>query len=131
MKKTNEIFADHMNEVIYVTADFMKKAGIWGTDEYDCFRAMKNENPEYKIVRRSVSGNKKVYKGLTIDRMRNFIELKEGVDSNAMNTFERVYAEAQVRGNAYPRVKSWFIHTYKDYADSPIWEAEENEQNVA
>ena len=119
MRKNQEIFVDHMNDTIYVSADFIKKAGIPGTYEYETFKIMKNDNPAYKIERKTVSSSKKVYKGLTIDRMRDYIALK---DKAAMEDFNHVCAEARVRGHAYPRVKSWFVHKYKDYANDPIWE---------
>ena len=129
MRKNQEIFVDHMHDTIYVTADFIKKAGIPGTCEYETFKAMKNDNSDYKIVRRSVSSNKKVYKGLSIDRMKAYIEYKESEGSEMLKAFDRVCEEAKIRGHAYPRVKSWFIHMYKDYASDPSWNAVEyNEQ---
>lgn len=123
--KKNEVFVDHMNKAIFVTADFIKKAGVWGTEEYHCFKAMRNENPEYTIERRSVSGSKKVYKGLSITRMREYIAFKEGAESETMETFKYVCAEAKVRGHAYPRVKSWFVAKYPNYASDPDWSSNE------
>ena len=48
-------------------------------------------------------------------------DVRDGAESETMKTFETVYTEAKVRGNAYPRVKSWFLSNYKDYADDPNW----------
>ena len=128
--KKNDIFVNHMSNTIYVTASFIKKAGIPGTAEYELFKTMKNENPAYKIERRTVSSSKKVYKGLSIERMRAYIEYKEGNGSEMLVTFNRVCEEAKIRGHAYPRAKSWFIHMYKDYASDPNWNvAEDNEQD--
>lgn len=130
MKKNQEIFVDHMNDTIYVTANFIKKAGIPGTEEYTVFKTMKNENRGYKIVRRTVSSSKKVYKGLSIERMRAYIEYKEGDGSDILKAFDRVCEEGKIRGHAYPRAKSWFLNMYKDYAADPNWDtAEDNAQS--
>ena len=120
-----------MSETIFVTADFIKKAGIWGTDEYHCFKAMRSENPAYTVKRRSVSSSKKVYKGLSIERMREYISFKEGTESEAMASFEYVCTEAKVRGHAYPRVKSWFVAKYPNYASDPVWSSDEETNAVA
>ena len=118
----NSYFIDHINKEIKVTNNFMKKAGVLNTEEYRIFKLLREDNPGYEIKLMTVASNKKAYKTLTIDKMHEFITLKDGAESETMKTFETVYTEAKVRGNAYPRVKSWFLSKYKDYADAPNWD---------
>ena len=124
--KRNSCFIDHAEQTIYCTSEFMKRAGIWGTEEYNHLLMMKKDLPEYELVRKNVSESKKVYKKLTIERMRSYVEFKDGADSDAMKAFDEVCTEAKIRGHAYPRVKSWFIHKYKDYASDPTWNTPES-----
>ena len=121
--KRNSCFIDHAQQTIFCTAEFMKRAGIWGTEEYNHLLLMKKDLPGYKLERKNVSESKKVYKKLTIERMRSYVEFKEGVDSDALKRFDKVCKEAKIRGHAYPRVKSWFINQYKDYANDPTWDS--------
>jgi len=114
-------FVDHINKEIKVTNNFMKKAGVLNTEEYKVFKLLREDNPGYEIKLMAAVSNKKAYKTLTIEKMRAFITFKDGAESETMKTFETVYTEAKVRGNAYPRVKSWFLSNYKDYADDPNW----------
>lgn len=127
----NSYFIDHINKEIKVTNNFMKKAGVLNTEEYKVFKLLREDNPSYEIKLKEETSNKKAYKTLTIDKMRAFITLKDGAESETMKTFETVYTEAKVRGNAYPRVKSWFLSKYKDYADAPNWDDINKEKSAA
>jgi len=127
----NSYFIDHINKEIKVTNNFMKKAGVLNTEEYRIFKLLREDNPGYEIKLMAVASNKKAYKTLTLDKMREFITLKDGAESETMKTFETVYIEAKVRGNAYPRVKSWFLSKYKDYAADPNWDGINTENSAA
>ena len=58
-----------------VTRAFMKKAVIFGTDEYKLWREYKKDFPEAQMVTKTIKKNpsKKTYKNHTYENMRLFI----------------------------------------------------------
>ena len=63
------IRVDFISNSIIVTQAFLDAAAVVGTEEYNELRDVRKENPNMKIVRRSVRGNKESHKskGLTFD----------------------------------------------------------------
>ncbi|MCI8956132.1 MAG: hypothetical protein HFG29_03960 [Eubacterium sp.] len=115
------IRVDFISNSIIVTQAFLDAAAVVGTEEYNELRDVRKENPNMKIVRRSVRVNKENHKskGLTYAYMRNFIKV---MDSDNRVTFEDTvdYFQDMYNGNSaktYVAVRDWFLENYPRHAE--------------
>ena len=115
------IRVDFISNSIIVTQAFLDAAAVVGTEEYNELRDVRKENPNMKIVRRSVRSNKENHKskGLTYAYMRNFIKV---MDSDNRVTFEDTvdYFQDMYNGNSaktYVAVRDWFLENYPRHAE--------------
>lgn len=115
------IRVDFISNSIIVTQAFLDAAAVVGTEEYNELRDVRKENPNMKIVRRSIRGNKENHKskGLTYAYMRNFIKV---MDSDNRVTFEDTidYFQDMYNGNnakTYVAVRDWFLENYPRHAE--------------
>lgn len=115
------IRVDFISNSIIVTQAFLDAAAVVGTEEYNELRDVRKENPNMKIVRRSIRGSKKSHKSkdLTYAYMRNFIKV---MDSDNRVTFEDTvdYFQDMYSGNSaktYVAVRDWFLENYPRHAE--------------
>ncbi len=109
------------DNIIEIGKQFDKKASVFGTEEYMALEQVRVAYPTFKIVVKKSSNNKSAIKGLTFDRMRQFIELKG--DEEGMAQFEELIGkgslESQYKGSApYGTVKQWFVTRYPMFANT-------------
>ena len=102
------------NNIIEIGKQFEKKASIFGTTEYEALEQVRTSYPSFKIVVKK-GNSKNTVKGLTFNRMRQYIELKNDIEG--LIEFEELIgkgsAEAQIRGCVpYGKVKKWFLNRY-------------------
>lgn len=118
---------DHEDKTITLTKDFAKKSSNPMTREFEELARLHKAYPDYEITLRTahVSKSKDTGKGLTIEQMKKYLELRP--DSvEALEEFERVQAyygrEVEDKENPgkkivkapYGKMKSWFLKKYKD-----------------
>ncbi len=115
------IRVDFISNSIIVTQAFLDAAAVVGTEEYNELRDVRKENPNMKIVRRSIRANRENHKskGLTYAYMRNFIKV---MDSDNRVTFEDTvdYFQDMYNGNSaktYVAVRDWFLENYPRHAE--------------
>lgn len=88
---------------------FLKKAMVFGTDEYYTLKGFKSENPTVKVTAREIkkNPNKESYKNLTYDNMVAYIgELAN--KNELLAEFERQKRMASIAKNKYRYVLNWF-----------------------
>ena len=88
---------------------FLKKAMIFGTDEYYVLKQFKTENPKVEVKAREIkkNPNKDSYKNLTYSNMVAYInELDNRVELLA--EFERQKRMSVIAKNKYRYILNWF-----------------------
>ena len=97
------------DETAMVTQAFAKKANIFGTPEFDLWRAYKKEFPKAKMVTKKIkkNPNKKNTK-ISYARMRAFIKLVGTKDD--MAALEKQIKLSKVNPNPYQTVLNWFMN---------------------
>lgn len=97
------------NNEAQVTKDFQKKAMIFGTDEYKLWKAFIAENPNCKMVTKSIrkKDGKKTNRNKTYANMEKFIREQKNAEV-LLREFESVRNKAQVMPSPYHHVVAWF-----------------------
>ena len=108
---------DHINNKIFVSKAFYRKASNYGTNEYRELHTAMNENPAYGIEFKVIE--KKTYSDLTFERMEAFIKTKKDYEQRIIE-FEAVKVVAEAKGAKYPLTKKWFLKTYPEYRENEI-----------
>ena len=127
MKKTH-IKVDFENETLNMTKSFYNKARRIGSPEYKELREAMKENDGYSIEILS-NENKKTYRSLTFDRMRDYIKTQPNSAEN-LATLDRVIAVAEAKGAKYPATKKWFLETFPEYKESEVMAKELNSDDA-
>ena len=106
--KNNQIVLTSENTAV-ASKSFLKKAMVFGTEEYYYLKGFKSENPTVKVTAREIkkNPNKVSYKNLTYNNMVAYIEtLKNSAELIA--EFELQKRKAVIAKNPYRSVVNWF-----------------------
>ena len=98
-----------------VTKMFMKKAMIFGTDEYRLLKEFKKENPNVEVTTKNIkkNPNKQSYKNLTYTNMRKYISTLENSEVE-LSAFETQIKRSSICKSPYKTVMNWFINRYRN-----------------
>ena len=104
---------------IEVTAAYLKKASVFGTEEFKELKQVRECEPEFKVVAKQAKKNSKknTYSNLTFEAMEAHIksfETDEAVRAARLNEFAQVRKYAVTRKAEYPLTKKWFLSNYKE-----------------
>lgn len=111
----NKIIWINDNEA-QVTKAFEKKARVFGTEEYELWKAYRADFPAAKMVTKDIrkNPNKRTYKNLTYKNMETFIMLQED-RVTLLADFNRQKELARIQENPYRAVLAWFLEKFNDY----------------
>ena len=112
-----QYFVNLIDGVVYVDPMFVKKAGQFGTPEFDKFMDLKRTLPDFTFEVKNLNETKKnTYNDLTYEVMEAFINFHEGEEGRAavIAEYRAVRAAAVFKKAPYSYVKSWFLKKYKD-----------------
>ena len=116
MKKMNVNYA---TETIELSETFAKKAGTFGTTQYNELKAVKDTHPTYKVKVLKANHTKKfTAKGITIDVMRKYV-VKHNSD-NFLEEFDSLVEEK----TSYFEIKAKVLNHYpqcKNYKTKADW----------
>ena len=115
------ITANLIDNTLTVSKSFYKKASVCGSPEYYELRKAMVENPECKIVFKTIE--KKTYNGLTFAVMKAYIESQANSEKQ-LKVFEAVKRIAEMKGSKYPLTKKWFLSAYPDFKENAVKENE-------
>lgn len=112
--KVNFVYeADHIDRVLYVDVDSMKRAGQITNPEFQKLTEVMNALPGYKLETKEFPRKKKrTYDGLTIKVMQAFIIQYESTPekmTECLKELNKKKAEGLLKGATYGVVKSWFL----------------------
>ena len=102
-----------------VTKTFEKKASIFGTDEFQEWRAYKAMFPEARMITKSIkkSENQKKRRNRTYANMEDFIDtlVDEAVRKAVKDEFETVKKRSKIQTSPYQYVLDWFEEKFNGY----------------
>jgi len=115
---TNYLRLDDNKKLLIMDRAFDKNRRIVGSKEYDLLQRAMADYPLYTVVLRHIkkNPNKKVYKRLTYDYMREYISRHPHSQARLIE-FDEMILRAQCHANGYPKVKEWFLKAYSEIDD--------------
>ena len=120
----NDLRIDFTKNEIIMSRSFEKCASIAGSEEYRRLQLVRQDYPNFSVVRRSIkkAPTKETYAGLTYAYMEAYIA---GHDQDG--TIKKVYDELRLIGAchkvSYPTIKKWFLETYPEIVEFGIDDA--------
>ena len=120
----NDLRIDFTKNEIIMSRQFEKCASIAGSEEYRRLQLVRQDYPNFSVVRRSIkkAPTKVTYAGLTYAYMEAYIA---GHDQDG--TIKKVYDELRLIGAchkvSYPTIKKWFLETYPEIVEFGIDDA--------
>lgn len=119
MKRMNEYKVDVVAGTITLTKKFAKAAGVLGTREFNTFKQLRADYPDYAVQVREIAKkeNKTSYANLTYAFMKNFISTVEGEASENIGNLAKVIELSKGQSGHYAYVKTWFLGRYPKYQD--------------
>ncbi len=99
-----------------VSKAFAKRAVIYQTEEYKLWRAFLQENPNAKMVTKTIRKNskKRTYRNLTYVNMGRYIKANA---PQLLEDFEKEKDSAAAQENPYRAVLAWFLEKFPHYDD--------------
>ena len=120
----NDLRIDFTKNEIIMSRSFEKCASIAGSEEYRRLQLVRQDYPNFSVVRRSIkkAPSKVTYAGLTYSYMEAYIA---GHDQDGI--IKKVYDELRLIGAchkvSYPTIKKWFLETYPEIVEFGIDDA--------
>lgn len=116
--KNNGYRIDYTENTIVVTKNFLKRAGVIGSEEYTELVKVRKDFPDFEIVQREINKKegKKTYGKLSYKVMEEFIKSTEEKDevTSVLSEFRRVQQLSKVKSGPYAYVKTWFLKRYEN-----------------
>jgi len=102
---------DAMENTLYVSNAFRKKASQYGTIEYNTLRNLRNENPGIRVeeMQKVEKGN-----GLNYSKMEKVISMCRDKEAR-FAVYETIKEYSQIQRNPYQFVKKWFEDNYANW----------------
>lgn len=122
---------------IVMTKLFAKKCADTRSEEYAHLQSVRKDYPTFVVVTREIkkNPNKRVYKGLTYEYMRDYILLHTSPENETMvlAEFEELLliSRCQQQSRRYPAIKKWFLEKYPEIENfgKDVTERPENEHH--
>ena len=111
MKKNDIITID--NTTAQVTKAFYKQARIFGTPEYETWKAYRQDFPNATMETKSIkkNPNKKSYKHLTYANIERYLKVQPN-SAELLKEFEMKRATTRIEKNPYHEVLKWFLEKF-------------------
>ena len=131
--KMNEYRINHENSTISCGKTFMKKAGVYGSAEYNVLVGLKQDFPDYRIITvvPARAEERMSMRGLTCEFMEHHIARLYGEDSVAYKTFREQLAYSEAYKNPYMYMRKWFVENYPDWDGKEARRQEKRVQKAA
>ncbi len=111
---------------IVMTSLFAKKCSDTRSEEYAHLQSVRRDYPNFVVITRQIKKNpeKKVYKGLTYEYMRDYIILHTDPadpeeEAKAVAEFDEMLliSKCQQQSLRYPTIKKWFLAKYPEISE--------------
>ena len=122
----NAIFTyNFVNKTIVGTKSAINRANKGMSPEYDMLCKMLADHPDFTVAEKLIKHkeDKKKYKGLTLRRMKEYIETQSNSKERLIE-FAAIQKVAAAKGVKYPLTKKWFLATFPEFKENEVSEAE-------
>ena len=122
----NAIFTyNFVNKTIIGTKSAINRANKGLKPEYDTLCEMLAEHPDFTVVEKQINhkADKKKYNGLTLPRMKEYIETQPNSKERLIE-FAAIQKVAATKGAKYPLTKKWFLATFPEFKENNVSKAE-------
>ena len=133
---TSAIRLNHLTKEILISKSFAKAAMNPTSTEYKDLAEVMANHPDYEVAQRVIKQNahKEKYKGLTYERMRDYIILHSTPEEEAAAVAEFdemiLISKCHAQAYRYPTIKKWFLNKYPEISKFGTIEAEYEDQLV-
>lgn len=120
MNPKSKLWVIPEESLILMNSTFAKLAKNTFSAEYAHLQKVKQQNPDYNLSVRQIKRkpNKNTYKGLTYDRMREYIILttEDERRTELLAKLDRLLliSRCQAQAIRYPTIKNWFLAQFPD-----------------
>lgn len=122
----NAIFTyNFVNKTIVGTKSAINRANMGKNPEYTTLCEMLAAHPDFTVAEKQIKRNpdKKKYNGLTLPRMKEYIETQSKSEER-LREFAAIQKVAAAKGAKYPLTKKWFLATFPEFKENNVSEAE-------
>lgn len=122
----NAIFTyNFVNKTIVGTKSAINRANKGMKPEYDTLCEMLAEHPDFTVAEKQINhkADKKKYNGLTLPRMKEYIETQPNSKERLIE-FAAIQKVAATKGAKYPLTKKWFLATFPEFKENNVSKAE-------
>lgn len=122
----NAIFTyNFVNKTIVGTKSAINRANKGMKPEYDTLCKMLAAHPDFTVVEKQIDHktDKKKYNGLTLPRMKEYIETQPNSKERLIE-FAAIQKVAATKGAKYPLTKKWFLATFPEFKENNVSKAE-------
>lgn len=125
----NKMMIKYVNDKqAQVSKSFAKKAVIFGTPEFNLWRAYLKEFPEAQMEvapAKKNSGATK-FRNMTYENMKAYIKAQKNADA-IQAEFDRRMEMAKLQNSPYRYMVEWFQKTFENYTECEAFKTEPNE----
>lgn len=122
----NAIFTyNFVNKTIVGTKSAINRANMGKNPEYTTLCEMLAAHPDFTVAEKQIKHktDKKKYNGLTLPRMKEYIETQPKSEER-LREFAAIQKVAAAKGAKYPLTKKWFLATFPEFKENNVSEAE-------
>lgn len=122
----NAIFTyNFVNKTIVGTKSAINRANMGKNPEYTTLCEMLAAHPDFTVAEKQIKHNpdKKKYNGLTLPRMKEYIETQPNSKERLIE-FAAIQKVAAAKGAKYPLTKKWFLATFPEFKENEVSDAE-------
>lgn len=122
----NAIFTyNFFNKTIVGTKSAINRANMGKNPEYTTLCEMLAAHPDFTVAEKQIKHktDKKKYNGLTLPRMKEYIETQPKSEER-LREFAAIQKVAAAKGAKYPLTKKWFLATFPEFKENNVSEAE-------
>ena len=122
----NAIFTyNFVNKTIVGTKSAINRANKGLKPEYGMLCEMLADHPDFTVAEKQIKhkADKKKYNGLTLPRMKEYIETQPNSEKRLIE-FAAIQKVAAAKGAKYPLTKKWFLVTFPEFKENNVSEAE-------
>lgn len=119
MKNIN-ITINAKNHTIEMNKTTAAAAAKFGTEAYRMLQEARRDNPGYSVITKAKKTSKPVYKGLTFEYMKKYIEKHDDDEKTIMAEFLMLRAEDETSEElladsvSYYEIKEWFFKKFPE-----------------
>ena len=122
----NAIFTyNFVNKTIVGTKSAINRANMGKNPEYTTLCEMLAAHPDFTVAEKQIKHktDKKKYNGLTLPRMKEYIETQSKSEER-LREFAAIQKVAAAKGAKYPLTKKWFLATFPEFKENNVSKAE-------